>query len=260
MKLTALFATLLLLINGLFAADVPADIITTLKTDGRFKALSSALDNAQLSEALRISGAITFFAPTDDAFNKLPDLAALMNDKPRLTALLKRHFVVDRKIFAADLANMNAVVVSDGSTLRVSEGGKRIGDANVVTADIPAGNGLIHAIDSVFPLLAAPVVSEVRINDGDTVTTTTTTINAAPAETRAVESRNDFREAGSTVSTSVKSGAYKVGDGVKTGAEKVGDGVKSGAGTVGDGVKSGAGTVGDGLKTGASKIKHAFGF
>jgi len=224
MKLNTLLSTLL--INGLCliasAADAPTNIVTTLKADVRFKILSGALDSAQLSEALKLSSAITFFAPTDEAFQKLPDLAGLLNDKPRLTALLKRHFVVDRKVAAADLAPMNAIIVSDGSTLRVSENGKRIGDSTIVSADIPASNGVIHAIDAVFPSLVAPVVSEVRINDGDPAVTTTTTPAPSPAsqDTRFAESHGQFRDAGSTLSSGVKGSANKVGDGVKTGAEK----------------------------------------
>ena len=217
------------------AADSPADIVATLKADSRFAMLSAALDDAQLSEALKISASITFFAPTDDAFHKLPDLQALLADKTRLKATLARHFVADHKMFAADLAKMNALVVSDGSTLRIGEEGRRINGAAIVSADIPASNGVIHAIDAVLVLQAPPILAEVRINDR--APTTITTTETVP-DNRYAESKNSFKDAGHTISTGVTTGAEKVGDGVKTGAEK----------------------VGDSLKTGAGKIKNAFGF
>lgn len=126
------------------------DIVDTAVAAGSFKTLATALGAAGLVETLKGKGPFTVFAPTDEAFAKIPkaDLDALLKDKAKLTAVLTYH-VVAGKVMAADV-KAGKVKTVQGSDLTVTTtGGVQVNGANVVKTDIVADNGVIHVIDSV---------------------------------------------------------------------------------------------------------------
>ena len=127
------------------------DIVDTAVATGSFKTLTTALQAAGLVDTLKGKGPFTVFAPTDEAFAKVPkaDLDALLKDKAKLTAVLTYH-VVPGKVMAADV-KAGKVKTVQGSELTVSTmGGVKVDAANVVKTDIVADNGVIHVIDSVI--------------------------------------------------------------------------------------------------------------
>jgi uncharacterized surface protein with fasciclin (FAS1) repeats len=136
---------------SLAALSVQAkDIVDTAVAAGNFKTLAAALQAAGLVDTLKGSGPFTVFAPTDEAFAKIPkaDLDALLMDKARLTAVLTYH-VVPGKVMAKDV-KAGKVRTVQGSDLTVATaGGVMVDGANVTATDIAADNGVIHVIDSV---------------------------------------------------------------------------------------------------------------
>ncbi len=128
------------------------NIVEIAVASGSFKTLVTALTAADLVETLSGPGPFTVFAPTDDAFAKIPaeTLAAVLADKEKLTAILTYH-VVAGKVMAADVMTMSEAMTVQGSNVMVSAmDGVKINDAMVVTADIEASNGMIHVIDTVL--------------------------------------------------------------------------------------------------------------
>jgi transforming growth factor-beta-induced protein len=129
------------------------DIVDTAIAAGSFKTLVAAVQAAGLVEALKGEGPFTVFAPTDEAFAKLPagTLDALLKDPQALGDILKYH-VVAGKVMAADVVNLKEAPSLQGEPIAIKvEGGKvMVNDANVVTTDIEASNGVIHVIDSVI--------------------------------------------------------------------------------------------------------------
>ena len=130
------------------------DIVDTAVAAGQFKTLAAALKAAGLVETLKGAGPFTVFAPTDEAFAKLPkgtveDLLKPEN-KAKLTAILTYH-VVPGKVMAADVVKVTEAKTVQGGAIAVhAMGGKVMVDkANVVKTDIGASNGVIHVIDSV---------------------------------------------------------------------------------------------------------------
>jgi len=126
------------------------DIVDTAVAAGSFKTLAAALQAAGLVETLKGKGPFTVFAPTDEAFAKIPkaDLDALLKDKAKLTAVLTYH-VVSGKVMAKDV-KAGKVKTVQGSELTVgTTGGVTIDNAKVVKTDITADNGVIHVIDTV---------------------------------------------------------------------------------------------------------------
>ena len=126
------------------------DIVDTAVAAGSFKTLATALGAAGLVDTLKGKGPFTVFAPTDEAFAKIPkaDLDALLKDKAKLTAVLTYH-VVPGKVMAADV-KAGKVKTVQGSELTVSTtGGVMVDGAKVVKTDIAADNGVIHVIDTV---------------------------------------------------------------------------------------------------------------
>jgi uncharacterized surface protein with fasciclin (FAS1) repeats len=126
------------------------DIVDTAVAAGNFKTLAAALQAAGLVETLKGKGPFTVFAPTDEAFAKVPkaDLDALLKDKAKLTAVLTYH-VVPGTVMAKDVkAGMVKTVQGSDLTLGTT-GGVTVNGAKVVMADVKASNGVIHAIDSV---------------------------------------------------------------------------------------------------------------
>jgi transforming growth factor-beta-induced protein len=131
----------------------PSDIVDTAVSAGSFNTLVTAVKAAGLVEALKGKGPFTVFAPTDEAFAKLPEgtIPSLLKDKEKLGAILKYH-VVPGYVTAADAMKLNGAKTLQGGELRISSdgGGVNINDANVVKADISTANGVIHVIDSVL--------------------------------------------------------------------------------------------------------------
>ena len=130
------------------------DIVDTAVGAGSFGTLVAAVQAAGLVDTLKGEGPFTVFAPTDEAFAKLPagTVEELLKpeNKDKLTAILTYH-VVAGKVMSTDLSNgMKAATVQGGEITIMTEGGVKIDDASVVTADIEASNGVIHVIDSVI--------------------------------------------------------------------------------------------------------------
>jgi uncharacterized surface protein with fasciclin (FAS1) repeats len=130
------------------------DIVDTAVSAGSFNTLVAAVKAAGLVETLKGDGPFTVFAPTDEAFAKLPEgtVEALLQDKAKLTAVLTYH-VVPGKLMAADVVKVNEVKTVQGQSVTIdTSSGVKVDGANVVKADIETSNGVIHVIDSViFP-------------------------------------------------------------------------------------------------------------
>jgi uncharacterized surface protein with fasciclin (FAS1) repeats len=130
------------------------DIIDTAVAAGSFKTLAAALTAANLVDTLKGAGPFTVFAPTDDAFAKLPagTVDALLKDIPKLTAILTYH-VVAGKVMAADVLTMDgkSAATVNGAELKISTTGgvKLNGLINVTKTDIECTNGVIHVVDAV---------------------------------------------------------------------------------------------------------------
>jgi uncharacterized surface protein with fasciclin (FAS1) repeats len=119
---------------------------------GSFKTLVAAVTAAGLGETLSGPGPFTVFAPTDEAFAKLPagTVEGLLKDIPTLTKILTYH-VVAGKVMAADAAKLTSAKTVEGSELKIdASNGVKINDATVIQADVDASNGVIHAIDAVL--------------------------------------------------------------------------------------------------------------
>jgi uncharacterized surface protein with fasciclin (FAS1) repeats len=126
------------------------DIVDTAVAAGSFKTLVTAIQAAGLVNTLKGPGPFTVFAPTDEAFAKIPkaDLDALLKDKAKLTAVLTYH-VVPGKVMAKDV-KAGMVKTVQGSSLTVGTmGGVTVDKAKVTATDIAADNGVIHVIDTV---------------------------------------------------------------------------------------------------------------
>jgi uncharacterized surface protein with fasciclin (FAS1) repeats len=136
--------------QGYAPAAAPAgDIIETATSAGSFTTLANALEAVGLVETLKGEGPFTVFAPTDEAFAKLPEgtLDALLKDKEKLTAILTYH-VVPGNITAEQVAARTV----NGKELSIAAAGGKVtvGKATVTQADVPATNGVIHVIDTVL--------------------------------------------------------------------------------------------------------------
>jgi uncharacterized surface protein with fasciclin (FAS1) repeats len=138
---------------GKAAAAKSMDIVDTAVAAGSFGTLATALQAAGLVDTLKGKGPFTVFAPTDDAFKKLPagTLEKLLADKAQLTKVLTYH-VVAGKVMAADVVKLTSAKTVEGSSVKiaVNDGKVKVNDANVVKTDVGASNGVIHVIDSVI--------------------------------------------------------------------------------------------------------------
>jgi glutathione peroxidase len=133
------------------------NLVETAIAAGGFKTLVKALGDADLAKTLEGEGPFTVFAPTDEAFARLPDgtLAALTKDKPKLRALLARHVVAGRHD-AKELSGMTSLKPLEGDALRLDAAdGLTVNGAKVTRADVAAKNGVIHVIDAVLTGAAA---------------------------------------------------------------------------------------------------------
>jgi uncharacterized surface protein with fasciclin (FAS1) repeats len=127
-------------------------IVETAVAAGSFNTLVTAVKAAGLVETLSGDGPFTVFAPTDDAFAKLPEgtVEALLKDKEKLTAILTYH-VVAGNVMAKDVVNLTSAKTVNGQslTIKVEDGTVMVDGAKVVKTDIVCSNGVIHVIDAV---------------------------------------------------------------------------------------------------------------
>jgi uncharacterized surface protein with fasciclin (FAS1) repeats len=133
-------------------AGAPKNIVETAVAAGNFKTLATALEKADLIKTLSGEGPFTVFAPTDEAFAKVPKeaLDALLAKPEDLKAVLLLH-VVSGKVMAADAAKLKEAETVGGTKLPIdATDGVKFGGSKVVTADIAASNGVIHVIDTVI--------------------------------------------------------------------------------------------------------------
>jgi uncharacterized surface protein with fasciclin (FAS1) repeats len=129
-----------------------ADIVDTAVSAGSFNTLVAAVKAAGLVETLKSPGPFTVFAPTDEAFAKLPEgtVDSLLKDIPQLTKILTYH-VVSGKVLSSDVVKLDKATTVQGSDVKIdASSGVKVNDATVVTPDIEADNGVIHVIDSVL--------------------------------------------------------------------------------------------------------------
>ena len=127
------------------------DIVDTAVSAGSFKTLAAALQAAGLVDTLKGKGPFTVFAPTDEAFAKVPkaDLDALLKDKAKLTAVLTYH-VVPGTVLSKDIKPGKVKTVQGSELTIATSGGVTVDGAKVTAADVVADNGVIHVIDTVL--------------------------------------------------------------------------------------------------------------
>ena len=129
-----------------------ADIVDTAVSAGSFTTLVAAVTAAGLVDTLKGAGPFTVFAPTDEAFAKLPagTVDSLLKDIPKLKKILTYH-VVAGKVMAADVVKLKSAKTVEGSEVKIdASNGVKINDSTVTTADVAADNGVIHIIDAVL--------------------------------------------------------------------------------------------------------------
>jgi uncharacterized surface protein with fasciclin (FAS1) repeats len=129
-----------------------ADIVDIAVSSDSFKTLVTAVKAANLVDALKSPGPFTVFAPTDEAFAKLPPgtIQTLVQNIPQLARILTFH-VAAGKYMKADLENLEAITSLEGSPIKLNfKDGFEVKNATVIAADIEADNGVIHVIDNVI--------------------------------------------------------------------------------------------------------------
>ncbi len=130
-----------------------ADIVDTAISAGNFNTLVAAVKAAGLVDTLKGPGPFTVFAPTDEAFAKLPPgtVDALLKDPEKLKGILLFH-VVSGKVMAADVVKLKTAKTLQGGSLRIKVAGSKVmvDNADVVKTDIVCDNGVIHVIDAVL--------------------------------------------------------------------------------------------------------------
>ena len=144
----------LIALSSISLAEDKKDIVDTAVAAGNFKTLVAAVKAAGLVDTLKGKGPFTVFAPTDEAFAKLPagTVEELLKpeNKKKLTDILTYH-VLAGKVMAADVKTMEAKTVQGSSAaVKVADGKVTIDKANVIKTDIEASNGVIHVIDAVI--------------------------------------------------------------------------------------------------------------
>jgi len=157
---TLISLTLLFFTSIIFATDYnkkgdgeKKDIITIAVEAGSFNTLATALTEAGLVETLQGEGPFTVFAPTDDAFAKLPEgtVGALLKDKEALTKILLYH-VVSGNVTSGEVVKLSSAttLAEKDVQIKVEDGKVFINNSQVTTADVMASNGVIHIIDTVL--------------------------------------------------------------------------------------------------------------
>lgn len=128
------------------------DIVDTTVNAGSFDTLVAAIKTAGLVDTLKGPGPFTVFAPTDDAFAKLPEgtVESLLNDISQATKILTYHVVLG-KVMSSDAVKLDSATTVEGSSLQIdASNGLKVNGVMVVTPDVEADNGVIHVIDSVL--------------------------------------------------------------------------------------------------------------
>ncbi len=154
-KVVLTLAATIAVCSNLVAASAAAqskDIVDTAVAAQTFKSLAAALQAADLVQTLKGPGPFTVFAPTDEAFAKIPkaDLDALLKDKAKLTRVLSYH-VFAGNASSADLKQLKDLSTVNGGRIKIdATKGLKVDNATVVKADVPASNGVIHVIDGVL--------------------------------------------------------------------------------------------------------------
>ena len=147
------FFSLFTLVAGLAVAASAADIVDTAVSAGNFTTLVAAVKAAGLVDTLKGAGPFTVFAPTDEAFAKLPagTVDALLKDPAKLKDILLYH-VVSGQVMAASVVKMKSAKTVEGGMVKIhAMGGKvTLDNATVVKTDILCDNGVIHVIDTVI--------------------------------------------------------------------------------------------------------------
>lgn len=129
-----------------------ADIVDTAVNAGSFSTLVAAVKAAGLVDTLKGKGPFTVFAPTDEAFAKLPEgtVDGLLKDIPQLKKILTYH-VVSGRVMAADVTKLKSAKTVEGSEVAIDASkGVKVNDSTVTTPDVAADNGVIHIIDTVL--------------------------------------------------------------------------------------------------------------
>ncbi len=153
--MVAAVALMTLSIGGMSARAAEKDIVDTAVAAGQFKTLASALQAAGLVDTLKGDGPFTVFAPTDEAFAKLPkgtvENLLKPENKDQLVSILTYH-VVPGKVQAADVVKMDEAKTVNGEMVDIEVKGDTamVNDAKVTKTDIAASNGVIHVIDTVI--------------------------------------------------------------------------------------------------------------
>ncbi len=155
---TAIASAALLAFSSVALADDHAEsasknIVETAVGAGNFTTLVAAVQAAGLVDTLSGEGPFTVFAPTDEAFAKIPaaDLEAILADTDLLTSILTYH-VVAGKVMSSDVVNLSSATTVQGSDIdiTVTDAGVQVDGANVIAVDIETSNGVIHVIDTVI--------------------------------------------------------------------------------------------------------------
>jgi uncharacterized surface protein with fasciclin (FAS1) repeats len=138
----------------LYEKEDKMDIVDTAVNAGSFKTLAAALSAADLVDTLKSKGPFTVFAPSDDAFAKLPagtvEMLLKPENKAKLSSILTYH-VVPGEVKAADVVKLKSAKTVQGQMVTIdATNGVRINDAHVAKADVVCGNGVIHVLDTVL--------------------------------------------------------------------------------------------------------------
>ena len=157
MKRTAIHTIAMLLITGSLLAGERGkkDIVDTAVAAGSFSTLAAALQAADLVGTLKGAGPFTVFAPTDEAFAKLPagTVESLLKpeNKAKLQSILTYH-VVPGSVSSMDVVKLKSAKTVNGQSvwIKTANGGVSVNGANVIKADIQTSNGVIHVIDTVI--------------------------------------------------------------------------------------------------------------
>lgn len=176
-KFVPMILVVLLLVVGVTQAlaappeQATKDIVDTAVADGRFTTLAKALTEAGLIDTLKGPGPFTVFAPTDEAFAKLPAgaLDDLLADKAALTNVLTYH-VVSGKVMAADVVKLNSADTVAGIPVAIKVDGGNVflnDNSQVVITDLETSNGVIHVIDTVLLPPAEPAPAALPATGGN---------------------------------------------------------------------------------------------
>jgi uncharacterized surface protein with fasciclin (FAS1) repeats len=218
LRLLFVFALVIgLLPTAVFAQDEPADIVDTAVAAGDFSTLVAAVQAAGLVDTLKSEGPFTVFAPTDEAFAKLPagTVESLLADpEGALTQILLYH-VVPGKVMSGDLSDGLEAATAQGENVAftIGDGTAMVNDANIVAADIETSNGVIHVIDTVIlpPSIAAapeatPEATEEAMEEATPEATEEPAAEAAAAE--ATPAPAEEAPAADIVDTAVAAGSF----------------------------------------------------